>query len=184
MKRALVFTALVTLTVSGCGYNKIQTLDEEVNGYKGQVEVALQRRADLIPNLVNTVKGFAGQELAIFQEITDARSRLGGAIQGGGMAEMAAANQGLNSALGRLLAIVEDNPEIQSNENFRALQDQLEGTENRVATARMDYNNAVREYNAYIRRFPQVLTAKVIGAGSREYFEAEEGAAEAPKVEF
>jgi LemA protein len=100
------------------------------------------------------------------------------------MAEMAAANQGLNSALGRLLAIVEDNPEIQSNENFRALQDQLEGTENRVATARMDYNNAVREYNAYIRRFPQVLTAKVIGAGSREYFEAEEGAAEAPKVEF
>jgi len=93
-------------------------------------------------------------------------------------------NQGLNSALGRLLAIVEDNPEIQSNENFRALQDQLEGTENRVATARMDYNNAVREYNAYIRRFPQVLTAKVIGAGSREYFEAEEGAAEAPKVEF
>jgi LemA protein len=184
MKRAIVFTALVTLTASGCGYNKIQTLDEEVNGFKGQVEVALQRRADLIPNLVNTVKGFAGQELAIFQEITDARSRLGGAIQGGVMAEMAAANQGLNSALGRLLAIVEDNPEIQSNENFRTLQDQLEGTENRIATARMDYNNAVREYNAYIRRFPQVLTAKVIGAGAREYFEAEEGAAEAPKVEF
>jgi LemA protein len=184
MRRMAVLAITAAVAASGCGYNRIQTLDEEVNGYKGQIEVALQRRADLIPNLVNTVKGFAGQELAIFQEITDARSRLGGAIQGGGMAEMAAANQGLNSALGRLLAIVEDNPEIQSNENFRMLQDQLEGTENRVSTARQDYNNAVREYNAYIRRFPQVLTAKVIGAGAREYFEAEEGAAEAPKVEF
>jgi LemA protein len=184
MKRMAVLAVTAAVAASGCGYNRIQTLDEEVNGYKGQVEVALQRRADLIPNLVNTVKGFAGQELAIFQEITDARSRLGGAIQGGGMAEMAAANQGLNSALGRLLAIVEDNPEIQSNENFRMLQDQLEGTENRVSTARQDYNNAVREYNAYIRKFPQVLTAKAIGAGAREYFEAEEGAAEAPKVEF
>jgi len=184
MKRKAVLVVTLAVAASGCGYNRIQTLDEEVNGYKSQIEVALQRRADLIPNLVNTVKGFAGQELAIFQEITDARSRLGGAIQGGGMAEMAAANQGLNSALGRLLAVVEDNPEIQSNENFRMLQDQLEGTENRVSTARQDYNNAVREYNAYIRKFPQVLTAKAIGAKAREYFEAEEGAAEAPRVEF
>jgi len=184
MKGKAVFVVTLALAASGCGYNRIQTLDEDINSYKGQIEVALQRRADLIPNLVNTVRGFAGQELAIFQEITDARSRLGGAIEGGGMAEMAAANQGLNSALGRLLAVVEDNPEIQSNENFRMLQDQLEGTENRVSTARQDYNNAVREYNAYIRKFPQVLTAKAIGAGAREYFEAEEGAAEAPRVEF
>jgi len=184
MKRMAVLAVTAAVAASGCGYNRIQTLDEDINGYKSQIEVALQRRADLIPNLVNTVKGFAGQELAIFQEITDARSRLGGAIEGGGMAEMAAANQGLNSALGRLLAIVEDNPEIQSNENFRMLQDQLEGTENRVSTARQDYNNAVREYNAYIRKFPQVLTAKAIGAGAREYFEAEEGAAEVPRVEF
>ena len=184
MKRMAVLAGTAAVAASGCGYNRIQTLDEDINGYQGQIEVALQRRADLIPNLVNTVKGFAGQELAIFQEITDARSRLGGAIEGGGMAEMAAASQGLNSALGRLLAVVEDNPEIQSNENFRMLQDQLEGTENRVSTARQDYNNAVREYNAYIRKFPQVLTAKAIGAGAREYFEAEEGAAEAPRVEF
>jgi len=184
MKRASIIVAGVALMASGCGYNRIQSLDEQVNGFQSQIEVALQRRADLIPNLVNTVKGFAAQELAIFEEITDARSRLGGAIDGGELTEMAAANQTLNSALGRLLAIVEDNPEIQSNENFRMLQDQLEGTENRVSTARQDYNNAVREYNAYIRRFPQVLTAKSIGAGPREYFEAEEGAAEVPEVEF
>ncbi len=184
MKRVFVFVAGATVFASGCGYNRIQTLDEEVNGYQGQIEVALQRRADLIPNLVNTVKGFAAQELAIFDEITEARSRLSGAIEGGELAQMAAANQGLSSALGRLLAIVEDNPEIRSNENFRMLQDQLEGTENRISSARQDYNNAVREYNAYIRRFPQVLTAKAIGAGAREYFEAEEGAEEAPRVEF
>ena len=184
MKRAMIVVAGAALYASGCGYNRIQTLDEDINGYQSNIEVALQRRADLIPNLVNTVKGFAAQELAIFEEITDARSRLGGAIEGGELAEMAAANQTLSSALGRLLAIVEDNPEIQSNENFRMLQDQLEGTENRISTARQDYNNAVREYNAYIRRFPQVLTAKAIGAGAREYFEADERASEVPEVEF
>ena len=184
MTRALVLTACAALATSGCGYNRIQSLDEEVNGYRSQIEVQLQRRADLVPNLVNTVKGFAAQELAIFEELSSARARLSGAVEGGSLAEMAAANQALTSSLGRLLAVVEDNPEIRSNENFRSLQDQLEGTENRIATARMDYNNAVREYNAYIRRFPQVLTAKVIGAGSREYFEAEEGAAEVPTVEF
>ena len=184
MKRALVLTAFVALAASGCGYNTIQSLDEQVNGYRSQIDAQLQRRADLIPNLVNTVKGFAAQELEVFDRVTSARARLTGAIGSGDLAEMAAADQALTSALGRLLAIAEDNPEIQSNENFRTLQDQLEGTENRIATARMDYNNAVREYNAYIRRFPQVLTAKVVGAGPRDYFEAEEGAAEAPAVEF
>jgi len=184
MKRIAVLAAALALTTSGCGYNRIQTLDEQVNGFRSQIDVTLQRRADLIPNLVNTVKGFAEQETQIFEQVTSARARLTGAVSGGDLAEMAAADQALNSALGRLLAIAEDNPEIKSNENFMALQDQLEGTENRIATARMDYNNAVREYNAYIRRFPQVLTAKVIGAGSREYFEAAEGAEEVPAVEF
>jgi LemA protein len=183
MKRVLAVT-LVAATATGCGYNRIQTLDEQVNGYQAQIEVQLQRRADLVPNLVETVKGFAQQELAIFEEVSQARAALGGAIEGGSMAEMAAANQTLSGALGRLIAIAEDNPEIQSNENFRMLQDQLEGTENRIATARGDYNTAVREYNAYIRRFPQVLTAKAIGAGAREYFEAEEEAREVPQVEF
>jgi len=184
MKRAFVLTSCVALIASGCGYNRIQTLDEEVSAFQSQIEVTLQRRADLIPNLVNTVKGFAQQEQTIFEQLTEARARLGGAIDGGNLAEMAAANQNLTAALGRLIVLVEDNPEIQSNENFRMLQDQLEGTENRIATARQDYNAAVREYNAYIRRFPQVLTAKVIGAGAREYFEAEEGARAVPTVEF
>jgi LemA protein len=184
MKRVLALTACAAIATSGCGYNRIQTLDEQVNGYKSQIEVTLQRRADLIPNLVNTVKGFAAQELQIFEQVTQARAQLGGAIEGGDLAAMAVANQSLTAALGRLIAIAEDNPEIRSNENFQMLQDQLEGTENRIATARRDYNDAVREYNAYVRRFPQVLTAKVIGAGAREYFEAEAGAAEAPAVEF
>lgn len=182
MRRLLIVP--LALSLSACGYNRIQTLDEQVTAFQSQIEVQLQRRADLVPNLVEVVKGFAAQEQAIFDAVTSARSQLSGAVQGGNLAEMAAANSGLSSALGRLIAIAEDNPEIQSNENFRALQDQLEGTENRISVARQDYNAAVAEYNAYIRRFPQVLTAKAIGAGAREYFEAEAGATEVPKVEF
>jgi len=174
----------VVLALSGCGYNRIQTLDEQVNGYKSQIEVQLQRRADLVPNLVEVVKGYAAQEREIFDAVTSARAGLAGAVQGGKLAEMATANGTLTSALSRLIAIAEDNPEIKSNENFRMLQDQLEGTENRIAVARQDYNNAVREYNAYIRGFPQVLTAKATGASAREYFEADAAAQAAPKVEF
>jgi LemA protein len=172
------------LAVSGCGYNRIQTLDEQVSAYQSQIEVQLQRRADLVPNLVEVVKGYASQEQAIFDAVTSARAQLAGAVQGKNLADMAAANGALTSALGRLIAIAEDNPEIRSNENFRMLQDQLEGTENRISVARQDYNNAVREYNAYIRAFPQVLTAKVTGAGAREYFEAEAAAQAAPRVDF
>jgi LemA protein len=184
MRRLVLVPLTVTLASTGCGYNRIQTLDEQVNAYKSQIEVQLQRRADLVPNLVEVVKGFAAQEQEIFDAVTSARAALSGAVQGGSLAEMAAANGTLSSALGRLIAIAEDNPEIKSNENFRMLQDQLEGTENRISVARQDYNNAVREYNAYIRAFPQVLTAKAIGASAREYFEADAGAEAAPKVEF
>jgi LemA protein len=181
MKRLLL--GMVMLSLSGCGYNRIQTLDEQVTAFASQIKVQLQRRADL--NLVETVKGFAAQEREVFTAVADARSRLGGAIQGGDLQEMAQANAGLTSALGRLLMISEAYPELRSNENFRALQDQLEGTENRISTARQDYNNAVREYNGYIRRFPAVLTAKATGAQAREYFELQdESAAETPKVEF
>jgi LemA protein len=182
MRSIVIATAV--LTMSGCGYNRIQTLDEQVTAFASQIEVQLQRRADLIPNLVETVKGFAAQEREVFTAVADARSRLSGAINSGSLKQMAEANQGVTSALGRLLAISEAYPELRSNENFRDLQVQLEGTENRLSTARQDYNNAVREYNAYIRRFPQVLTAKVTGAKAREYFEAEAGAAAAPKVSF
>jgi LemA protein len=183
MKRVLI--AAVALGVSGCGYNRIQTLDEQASAFKSQIEVQLQRRADLVPNLVETVRGYAQQEQTIFTAVAEARARLGGAVQSGSLQQMADANQGLTGALGRLLAISENYPQLKSNENFRMLQDQLEGTENRISTARGDYNAAVQTYNAYIRRFPQVLTAKLIGKGSREYFQVTSPAAlEVPKVDF
>jgi LemA protein len=176
---------LALLLVAGCGYNTIQTLDERANQAQGQIQTQLQRRSDLIPNLVETVKGVTKQEDTVFISIANARARLGGAVQSGNVAEMAAANQQLSQGLGRLLAIAENYPQLQSSQNFRQLQEQLEGTENRVAVARNDYNAAVGEYNSYIRRFPYNLTAKVFGLGKpREYFEAEAGATEAPKVKF
>lgn len=171
--------------LTGCGYNTIQTYDEQVNAAQAQIKVQLQRRADLIPNLVETVKGYATQEKSIFTEVAEARAKLSGAVQSNDLQQMGAANAALTAPLGRLLAIAENYPQLKSNENFKALQDQLEGTENRIGVARQDYNEAVNRYNAYIRRFPAVLTAKVIGKGPREYFELQTpGAAEVPKVSF
>ena len=176
---------LLAVLTAGCGYNRIQTMDEQVNAAEAQIKVQLQRRADLVPNLVETVRGYAQQEQQIFTAVADARSRLGGAVQGGNLQQMAEANQALTGALSRLIAIAEAYPELKSNENFRALQDQLEGTENRISTARQDYNQAVQGYNSFIRRFPYLLTAKVIGKGPREYFElTSERAAEVPTVDF
>jgi LemA protein len=183
--RHYLIPLLPVLALTSCGYNRIQSLDEQVNAFRSQIEVQLQRRSDLVPNLVQTVQGYAQQEQQIFTAVAEARAKLGGAIQTGDLGQMAEANQGLTSALGRLLAIAEAYPQLKSNENFRALQDQLEGTENRIATARQDYNGAVRDYNGFIRQFPQVLTAKVIGAKEREYFElTTPGAAEVPRVDF
>jgi LemA protein len=177
--------ALVAGAGTGCGYNTIQTLDERVNAAESQIKVQMQRRADLIPNLVATVKGYAKQELTVFTEVAEARAKLAGAVQSGDLQKMGEANQALGAPLGRLLAIAESYPQLKSNENFRALQDQIEGTENRIAVSRQDYNEAVNGYNAYIRRFPQVLTAKVLGKGPRQYFQLQTpGAAEAPKVDF
>jgi LemA protein len=178
-------TALIAMFVAGCGYNTIQTYDEQVTAAAAQIKVQLQRRADLIPNLVETVKAYAKQERTVFTEVAEARAKLAGAVQSGDLQQMADANRQLSAPLGRLLAIAENYPQLKSNENFRALQDQLEGTENRIAVARQDYNEAVNRYNAYIRRFPQVLTAKLLGKGPRPYFELETpGAAQAPKVDF
>ncbi|MGH7560399.1 MAG: LemA family protein [Gemmatimonadales bacterium] len=184
--RSLPALAMAAMVVSGCGYNPIQNKDEAVNAAEAQIKAQLQRRADLIPNLVETVKGFARQESTIFTQVAEARSRLAGAVQGGSLQQMAEANTALNAPLGRLLAIVEAYPELKSNQNFLQLQDQLEGTENRIAVARQDYNTAVQDFNAYIRRFPYNLTAKIIGRGKpREYFElTSEKAAEAPAVKF
>lgn len=188
MKRSLgvhLFLLATAVLIGGCGYNTIQTLDERVNQAQGQVQTQLQRRSDLIPNLVNTVKGITKQEDTVFISIANARARLGGAIQSGNVRQMAAADSALSQGLGRLLAIAENYPQLQSSQNFRQLQDQLEGTENRISVSRQDYNTAVGEYNAYIRRFPYNLTAKVFGMGEpREYFEAAPGATEAPTVSF
>jgi len=177
--------ALALLGLTGCGYNRIQTMDEQVNASKSQIEVQLQRRADLVPNLVETVRGVAAQEQTVFIAVAEARSRLAGAVQTHDVGQMAEANQVLTGALGRLIAIAEAYPQLRSSENFRALQDQLEGTENRISTARQDYNEAVRSYNSYIRRFPVLITAKIIGKGPREYFEVTAPEArEAPRVDF
>src|SRR3954469_4683616 len=175
---------LAAVLIVGCGYNEIQTKDETVNKAQGQVQTQLQRRADLIPNLVNTVKGVTKQEDTVFISIANARSRLGGAIQSGNVPEMAAANSALNAGLGRLLAISENYPQLRSSENFKQLQDQLEGTENRISVARQDYNAAVNDYNAYIRRVPYNFTAMIFGKKPRPYFQAEAAAQGAPKVQF
>jgi LemA protein len=185
MKRVVIGLAIFSLSGCGFGYNRIQTYDENINAFKSQIEVQLQRRSDLIPNLVATVRGFADQEEEVFTSIAEARSRLGGAIQSGSLGQMAEANQSLTQGLGRLLVISEAYPELRSNQNFMELQVQLEGTENRIATARQDYNDAVRTYNGFIRRFPQVLTAKATGAEAREYFEiTSEEVRDVPTVSF
>jgi LemA protein len=180
---ALLSVAL--LLTAGCGYNTIQTLDERVNQAQGQIQTQLQRRADLIPNLVETVKGVTKQEDTVFISIANARARLSGAVRSGDVQAMAAANDQLSVGLGRLLAISENYPQLRSSESFKQLQDQLEGTENRIAVARNDYNTAVGDRNAYIRRFPYNLTAMVFGMSKpRPYFQAEPGAVETPKVKF
>jgi LemA protein len=183
MKRRWLVVALAVFA-SGCGYNTIQTLDEQASNAQSQIEVQLQRRADLIPNLVNTVKGYAAHEEEIFSTVAEARSRLLNSVKSGDPEQMANADQGMSSALGRLLAISENYPNLKADENFLRLQDELTGTENRVAVARSDYNDAVKTYNAYIRRFPQVLTAKVTGAKARKYFQATEAATQVPTVDF
>jgi LemA protein len=185
MRRTRFAVPLLALLLAGCGYNRIQTLDEQVNGFESQIKVQLQRRADLIPNLVETVRGYASHEERVFTEVTEARSRVGSAIQSGDLTQMAAANQGLTGALSRLIAVSEAYPQLKANENFKALQDQLEGTENRISTARQDYNTSVQTYNSYIRTFPQMITAKVTGKKPRAYFDlTTPGAAEAPHVNF
>ena len=170
----------------GCGYNRIQTLDEQAARQHHDIEVQLQRRADLIPNLVNTVKGFANQELAVLTNVTRARAGLVEAIQSGDPQRQANANAELNAQLAIVnRSVVENYPQLTSNANFIALQDELTGTENRIAVSRRDYNESVNQYNTYIRTFPAVITAKVTGAKPRQYFEVTNaGAREAPTVDF
>lgn len=163
------------------GYNNLVTTSEGVNGRWSQVQNQLQRRADLIPNLVETVKGYASQEKQVFTEVAEARAKLAGAATVGAAAQ---ADQAVTGALGRLLAISESYPQLKSDANFRALQDELAGTENRIATARMDYNNSVQSYNAKIKSFPSSLYAGILGFGQRDYFKPNSNVNNAPAVKF
>ena len=158
-------------------YNSLVAKDQGVQGQWAQVQVVLQRRFDLIPNLVETVKGFAAQEQAIYDKITEARAKYSGSPS------VENANE-VESWLSRLLVIVEDNPEIKSNENFLALQEQLEGTENRISVERMRFNDAVRSYNTSVKQFPTNFVAGFFGFIEKTYYESVAGAEVAPVVEF
>ncbi len=191
-RRARTFAAGAMLALpfflGACGYNSIQSYDEQAAQAKQNIDAQLQRRADLIGNLVATVKGFAQQESDVLIGITKARAGLTGALQktgGSDPAELANANQALTTALGRMNVVIEAYPQLKSDQGFLKLQDELTGTENRIAVSRTDYNGAVRTYNEYIRKFPAVLTAKATGAKARTYFEVTDAAARAvPTVDF
>ena len=162
-------------------YNTLVNLDEQVSQAKNNIEVTLQRRLDLIPNLVETVKGYAAHERQTLEAVTKARQQVAAAPS---LAGKLAANQQLTSALGRLLVVVERYPDLKASQNFRALQDQLEGTENRIAVARTRYNQAVLAYNTAIRRFPTLILARLLGYTPKQGFAAEPQAQKAPKVKF
>ncbi len=185
--RTLALAAVLAVGTTGCGYNTIQSYDEQAAQAKQNIEVQLQRRADLIPNLVETVKGFAKQEATVFTEVARAQAVLSGALtrSGGTSArEMAEANDGVSRALVPFFAFAQQYPQLKSDQQFLQLQDELRGTENRIGQARLDYNQSVQQYNTYIRKFPATLTARATGAKAREYFEVAPGAREVPKVDF
>ena len=188
---ALVTVLASTLLFTGCGYNTLQVKDEAVSASWSEVQNQYQRRADLVPNLVNVVKGYAKHEEQVLTEVTQARSNVAGLKVDKEVLEDPAlfekyqqAQSQLTGALSRLIAVSENYPDLKANEQFRDLQAQLEGTENRIAVARNRYITTVQDYNAYLRQFPQVMTAKVIGMKTKENFKAEQSAQQAPTVSF
>lgn len=190
--RTLLIFLLSTLLLSSCGYNQIQKNEEAVFAAWGDVEATYQRRADLIPNLVSTVKAYAAHEKETLTAVTNARAKVGqvnlSADKLGDAAMLQKFQQaqgGLSSALSRLLVVAERYPDLKASQNFRDLQHQLEGTENRINVARQRYNDAVRKFNSSIRTFPNNLTNNfLLNLERKEMFQAESGAASAPKVEF
>jgi len=174
----IVFTSFIGT------YNNLQRLDETVNSSWSQVENQLQRRGDLIPNLVNTVKGYAKHEKDIFISVAESRSKLSGAIKSGNMKQISKAEGEMSGALSRLLAISENYPQLKADRVFINLQDELAGTENRIAVARKDFNDNVKVINSQVRVFPTNIIAGMIGITKRDYFEAEESKKSAPNVQF
>lgn len=171
---------IVALMLTGT-YNGLVNMKEEVSGKLADVSVQLERRADLIPNLVSTVKGYVAHENTVIEKVTSARENL---LKANDAKEMAEANQELTTALNNLLVVVENYPDLKANTNFIQLQDELAGTENRIAVARSDYNDAVKEYNKAIKSFPKNILAGMFGFEQEEYFEAKENSGNVPEVSF
>ncbi|WP_147613216.1 LemA family protein [Treponema pectinovorum] len=184
--------ALILYNFFAGNYNKMVTLDESVTSAWSQVENQYQRRLDLIPNLVSTVKGYASHESEVFEQVAEARSRAGGIVKVDSsiledskkLAEYQKIQNELGASLQRLLAISENYPQLKANQNFLALQDELAGTENRISVERKRFNDAVRSYNSFIRKFPQNIIANMNGFEKKAYFEAETAASKAPTVSF
>ena len=187
----ILFVIIVISSLVG-SYNNMVKLDEGVKEKWSQVENVYQRRYDLIPNLVETVKGYAKHEQETFTQVTEARAKAGGTFNISEQVlndpamfqKFQQAQAGLSGALQRLMVVVEKYPELKANQNFLALQDQLEGTENRIAVERKRFNEAARYYNTYIKQFPKMILANMFGFKEKQYFKSTEGAEEAPKVEF
>ncbi|WP_340152819.1 LemA family protein [uncultured Marivirga sp.] len=197
MKKGLLITIGVIVVVVfilyrlfAGSYNNMVTKEEQVTGAWSQVENVYQRRADLIPNLVNTVKGYADFEQETLQGVIEARSKATGVnvntddLSPEKIQQFQQAQQGLSSALSRLMVVVERYPDLKANQNFIKLQDQLEGTENRIAVERRRFNEVTQDYNTYIRKFPQAMLAGMYGFDKKGYFEADQGAEQAPEVSF
>jgi LemA protein len=191
LKVVLIITLVLMLFGVGCNYNAMVEKGEEVDAQWQQVETQYQRRMDLIPNLVSTVKGYASHESDTYTAVTEARAKVGNITVDKSIledpelfAKYQEAQNNLSSALSRLIAVSENYPELKANENFLSLQDELEGTENRIATERQRFNKLVKEYNVLIKRFPGNLFAKMYGFKEKEYFAAAAGAEKAPVVQF
>jgi LemA protein len=192
VRRSALLAPFVALSLAGCGINSVPTAEEQVNAKWGDLQADYQRRADLIPNLVATVKGYAQQEKTVLTQVTEARAKATSVqLNAGDLSDPAKvqafqnAQSQLGGSLGRLLVSMEAYPELKSNQNFLALQDQLEGTENRIEIARRDYNESVRQYNTLIRTFPTAVGAKIFyGAKPKVPFEAAAAAQNAPTVNF
>ncbi len=197
-KKTLIVVAIVLVVFGGLAscisknYNNMVSMEEQVSAQWAQVENQYQRRYDLIPNLVSTVKGYAKQESDVFTQVAEARSKAGGMItidesvldNPEKMAEFQKVQDSLGGALQRLLSVTENYPELKSNQNFLALQDELEGTENRISVERKRYNDAAKAYNTTIRKFPGTILAGIFGFSQKAYFTAVQEASAAPKVEF